>query len=160
MTHEIRTPLHGISGYTNLLLDTPMDSEQDEYTHAIMANTDALMSVIDNILDFSKIESNKMEVEKHPFGIRESLDDLSGLIAPKATEKKLRFCINVSDRVPAKVIGDCQRLRQVLLNLTSNAVKFTQEGLVRVDLDAEFEGDKVVLMFKVIDTGIGHPSKT
>ncbi len=157
MTHEIRTPLHGISGYTNLLFDTRMDSEQDEYTRAIMANTDALMSVIDNILDISKIESNKMEVEKHPFGIRECLDDLSNLMAPKAAEKNLGFSIKVSDRVPAKVIGDRQRLRQVLINLTSNAVKFTQQGFVNVHLDAEYEGDKVVLKFKVIDTGIGIP---
>ena len=160
MTHEIRTPLHGISGYSNLLFDTQMNSEQEEYTRAIMANTGALMGVIDKVLDFSKIESNKLDIEKHPFSIRKCLRDVTDLISPQADEKDLLYSVKISDKVPEKVIGDFQRLRQILLNLCSNAVKFTPKGFVRVELDAEYDQDSVILKFQVSDSGIGIPEET
>lgn len=151
VTHEIRTPLGGILGMADLLLDTGLAPDQTAYARAVKTSGATLLSLIDEILDFSKIEAGRLDLDERPFGLAALVEDVVELLAPRAHEKGLEIASRVAADLPASVIGDAARLRQVLLNLAGNAVKFTSRGGVTVDVKAE-NGRTVVC---VEDSGIG-----
>ncbi len=162
ISHEIRNPLNGIMGMTTLVLDTELTNEQRDFIEALRSNTDTLLSVIDDILDFSKMESGRLSLEDHPFDIRSCLEESLELLGPKAAEKNLDLVCQVEDSVPESLVGDDARLRQILVNLVSNAVKFTEYGEIvvrarRNDLGISVNPANCLLAISVRDTGIGIP---
>ena len=156
MSHEIRTPMHGIMGMTELALSDAVSSEQKEYLETVMSSSDALLRVINDILDFSKIEAGKFVIKNAPFRIRACIDDVFKLFEGSAIEHKLELIVDIDDKTPEVISGDADRLRQVLINLIGNALKFTTEGYVKIILEVKkLKKTDVLLRFCVKDSGIG-----
>jgi signal transduction histidine kinase/CheY-like chemotaxis protein/HPt (histidine-containing phosphotransfer) domain-containing protein len=156
MSHEVRTPMNGVIGMTELLLSTPLDVRQRRYANTIAMSANSLMTVINDILDFSKIEAQKLEIRRSEFSPCDLVEDLTVLLSERAHAKALEIAVHVQPNVPEQVIGDADRLRQVLANLLANAIKFTEKGEVLVRVSAPGGStERFLLRFEVVDTGIG-----
>ena len=161
MSHEIRTPMNGVTSMAEMLDHTELTDDQKSMTSVIRTSAQALLTIINDILDFSKIEAGKLDIEKEPFSLVEIVEGVGELISPRAEDKGLQLAVDLDPAIPDRLEGDSTRVRQILLNLAGNAVKFTEKGSVTITVAAVGrtaavnEGDDLMLRFEVIDTGIG-----
>ncbi len=159
MSHEIRTPMNGIIGMSDLLAITELTERQRHFVGTIAKSGAALMTIINDILDFSKIEAGQVHLEQEPFNLREAIEDVATLMSSTASDKELDLIVRFAPQLPTSYVGDVGRMRQILINLVGNAVKFTESGHVLVNVDGRVDQDRAHLTFKIEDTGIGIPNK-
>lgn len=156
MSHELRTPLNGVIGFTRQVLKTPLSDIQRDYLQTIERSAANLLSIINDILDFSKLDAGKMVIEKIPFSIRETVEETLALLAPSAHQKNIELSLRISPALPDSLIGDAMRIKQIIINLSSNAIKFTDKGSVTIDISCEhIDKHLAVLKVSISDTGIG-----
>ncbi|SEA50247.1 hybrid sensor histidine kinase/response regulator [Pedobacter hartonius] len=160
MSHEIRTPMNGVVGMASLLTETPLSEEQKEYTDAIIKSGENLLGVINDILDFSKIESGKMDIEQEDFNLRNCIEEVMDIFSQKSARQKIDLLYDIEFQLPQYIVSDGLRLKQVLINLVNNAIKFTEKGEVflNVSLNKRLENEHLIIEFSIRDTGIGIPA--
>ena len=159
MSHEIRTPMNGVLGMAELLAKTDLTPRQKTFTDVIVKSGNALLTIINDILDFSKINAGQLTLDPAPFRLAEAVEDVATLVSARVAEKNLELIVRVDPRLPAFVVGDAGRFRQIVTNLLGNAVKFTEKGHVLIDVGGEVVDGLIQLKVRVEDTGIGIPAE-